>query len=421
MPYNKAENYSLEEQDEIVKQLFRLNVNIIAIFDIHGVLKMFNSGAENLTGYSAEEVIGKPIWDTLIPPEFINDVKNVVHNLKQNQLKIAERHENPWLTKSGERISISWHNTVLHDGQGLISHILTIGFDISKQKNYEQLIKEQNENLELMVKSRTLELEKTNEALVIEKKKVLKAKQAKSDFFAKMSHELRTPMHGIISYASMGIRKISDLDDNKKLRYFTNIKSSADRLLLLINDLLDYSKLESGKMQMNFTQTDLKSVVDSCILELHARLEENAQITAFTVETSGSQGQFDRLRIGQVITNLLSNAIKFSPHNKKIELSIKNAEIKGNESRALKFSIRDYGDGIKEQEQYRIFNMFEQASNDILSKKGTGLGLAISRDIIELHHGKIWTENHPEGGAIFSFIIPVEQPEIIHPLRRKDD
>ena len=249
------------------------------------------------------------------------------------------------------------------------------------------------------------------EQLEKEKEKAQQASHAKSAFLANMSHEIRTPMHGIISYASMGVNKIHRLDDEKKLRYFTNIKTSADRLMLLINDLLDFSKLESGKMKMEFSQVNIKNVIEECVQEQQARLEQNKQHINLDINNFNKKVIMDPLRISQVITNLISNAIKFSPSQEKIDITISQTTIKQQEQLpALKFSIRDFGNGINENDLTAIFQKFEQGSEiKVGTIKGTGLGLAISKDIIELHHGKIWAENHPNGGAVFSFIIPIEQ------------
>jgi len=239
----------------------------------------------------------------------------------------------------------------------------------------------------------------------------------KSQFLANMSHEIRTPMHGIISYAKMGIKRFDSANDEKKLKYFKNIKTSADRLLALLNDLLDLSKLESGKMQMNFCIDNINSLIESCITEQSARLKEYQLEACIITKNDNLMAEIDSVRIGQVITNFLSNAIKFSKPNTRIEFSFKELEFskpfENDTVPGLLLSVRDHGDGIPEHELDKIFNKFEQSSNTDMSKtKGTGLGLSISLEIIQAHHGLVWAENHLDGGAVFNFHTPLKQSNI---------
>ncbi|NOQ80062.1 MAG: hypothetical protein GQ546_11770 [Gammaproteobacteria bacterium] len=300
------------------------------------------------------------------------------------------------------------------------------------------VISEQANNLETEVLERTEALNESRnqlklalESAIKSQQKAERANKAKSVFLANMSHELRTPMHGILSYAIMGVKRIDKSTSEKNLNYFSNIKTSGDRLLVLLNDLLDLAKLESGKMDMNYKQSSLQFVAQNCVSEQQARLDERNQKIIYMPDNITGEGFFDDVRIGQVITNLLSNAIKFIHEDEKIEFAISNTDLssrvvdrkeKCKTVPALLFSVRDYGKGIPNQELVLVFDKFEQSSNsEVGTMKGTGLGLPISKEIINLHHGKIWAENHPDGGAVFSFIIPVEQVETELLKRRKDD
>lgn len=184
-------------------------------------------------------------------------------------------------------------------------------------------------------------------------------------------------------------------------------------------DLLDLSKLESGKMEMDFTSANLEVEMKTSVEEQAARLKEYNLSILYNVKISSTKACFDDVRISQVITNFLSNAIKFSPQGGDIEFTISESEIAvkslNNKSTdeqipALFFSVRDHGEGIVKGEFELVFDKFEQGSlSEVGTTKGTGLGLPISKEIIELHHGKIWAENHPQGGAVFCFEIPTYQ------------
>ncbi len=255
-----------------------------------------------------------------------------------------------------------------------------------------------------------IKIQQLNRKLKKSRNKAIKANNAKSIFLANMSHELRTPMHGILSLSSLGIKKHKNLSIDDSLKYFTYIKSSADRLLGLINNLLDLAKLESGKMELSIHQDSLLQISRTCIDEQQARLDELEIKINFSEDNVSNSMNLDPIRIGQVITNFLSNAIKFSAKGDTLDISITNAEIRTNQD-AYFFSIRDRGLIIPEDELKTVFKKFSQSSVKINNIEGTGLGLTISKEIIDAHHGKIWLENHPDGGVLSCFIIPNQQNE----------
>lgn len=257
---------------------------------------------------------------------------------------------------------------------------------------------------------RDISEQKAAEKMRQEKEIAESANKAKSEFLANMSHELRTPMHGIMSFVDLGLNKPEQLTTEKTLKYFKIIKISAERLLSLLNDLLDLSRLSAGKMIMEYSSNSLKAVAESCIAEQQARLMELDKKVIWNTKTISGDGQFDPIRIGQVISYLLSNAIQYSPKGKNIDFLIASTEldIDNISVPALSFSIRDYGAGIPAQEFELIFDKFSQSSATRTNAGGTGLGLPISKELIQAHKGKIQVENHPEGGAVFKFVIPVE-------------
>ena len=238
-----------------------------------------------------------------------------------------------------------------------------------------------------------------------------KANQAKSEFLANMSHELRTPLHAILSFSSMGLDKSDRPDIEDTQLYFKRIKQSGDRLLLLLNDLLDLAKLEAGHMEIEAKYGDIREVVKNCLAENEARLLETELEVNVDVEPSVEQLKvcFDSARLAQVITNLLSNAIKFSPRHSVIGIQLFTGDIELHDNKhcsALCFSISDHGVGVPEAERENIFDKFIQSSKTKTGAGGTGLGLAISKEIILGHQGKIWVETAASGGAKFVFVIP---------------
>lgn len=244
------------------------------------------------------------------------------------------------------------------------------------------------------LKERTIEMQ--------EAKKIAEAaNNAKSTFLSNVSHELRTPMHGILSFASFGIKKHATASPDKILDYFQKIRQSGDTLLSLLNDLLDLAKLESGKITFKFRPANLNSLIDISKEECDSlALEHNLTIRCEHLEVN-EKITLDADKIRQVLRNLLSNAIKFSPEGGTIDvISSKKAD-------SIIVSVRDQGAGIPENELEHIFDKFVQSSKNKAGAGGTGLGLPICREIITAHKGRIWAENNPDIGANMSFEIPL--------------
>ena len=255
--------------------------------------------------------------------------------------------------------------------------------------------------LELTALEREQEVKKQRE-------KAVKANAAKSEFLANISHELRTPMHAILGFSELCMLKSDSSEKDKLVSYCANIHENGQRLLGLLNNLLDLSRLEAGRVLLDKTNNDMLQSIKGVTRELESLFKERSLNLEYQVDTDDTAANYDQDKIIQVIWNLLSNAIKFSPLKSTVTINIRGSRLTGankDAAPALEVSITDEGEGVPEAELEKIFSKFVQSSSN-KTAGGTGLGLSISREIIELHGGEIAANNMEGGGAVFRFAIP---------------
>ncbi|MDH5545756.1 MAG: transporter substrate-binding domain-containing protein [Gammaproteobacteria bacterium] len=288
--------------------------------------------------------------------------------------------EEPQTTPDGKTIWLETSKIPLRKSDGTVYGVLGTYQDITLRKNFESEL----------IKAKDLAEE---------------ANLAKSMFLANMSHEFRTPLHGILGFAQMGILRSSESTDEKLNKFFHQIKSSGERLKTLVDDLLDLSKLEAGKMSLNFQQHDIREIIQECVAEQEVLITGHRLIIEYDFDENLPAIDCDRNRCGQIIMNLLSNAIKYSPDRGHIHISATTNTAQD----SLVFTIDDQGPGVADEEKQSIFEKFVQSPKNPSGSGGTGLGLAITRELVRAHHGKIWCEDAQGGGASLVVELPLKQ------------
>ena len=373
-----------EAVNRLAKTIDQLQEPIIITDDI-GTIEYVNLCFERLTGLERDKVLQRSLEQLAHNDHCKTFIENLLLTIKKGSVKDPKRLL--FFIKDERQYQLQVAISKIRHPQSKQSSYVAIYHDVSKDIKLQ----------EAEAKQRDLENKKQIAEL---------ANEAKSQFLANITHELRTPLHGILSFAGFGIKKHQDAKPEKILHFFKMIEESGKTLLVLVNDLLDSAKLESGKMTFNFDSSDIKKDVDHVISELTTMLSDK------NITVNNHKPDFDVVvvhdteKIKQVVRNLLGNAIKFTPENEAIDITtaINNDKIR--------VSIKDRGIGIPENELESVFDKFVQSSKTGANFGGTGLGLSICKDIINAHNGCIWAENTTDGGAKFIFEVPVTGNEI---------
>ncbi len=247
------------------------------------------------------------------------------------------------------------------------------------------------------------ELQHKNEIIEAEKEKAEASEKAKHQFLANMSHEIRTPMNAIKGMTDILIRRNPNEDQKE---YLDGIKQSSDSLLVIINDILDISKIEAGKVELENEPFSVNELVNNVHTIMQFKAEEKGLELKKEIPTEELNVNGDATRLRQILINLIGNAIKFTEKG-LVTTTIKSDKVDGKLN--LHFTVSDTGIGIDEDHADKIFKSFEQAYSDTSRKfGGTGLGLSISKKLVELHNGKIWVESEKGKGSRFHFVIAYE-------------
>jgi signal transduction histidine kinase len=231
------------------------------------------------------------------------------------------------------------------------------------------------------------------------------ASRHKSEFLANMSHELRTPLNAIIGFSEVLTERMFGELNDKQDEYLKDIHASGQHLLSLINDILDLSKIEAGRMELERSDFDLPNAIENALILVRERASRRGIRLGSTIDGRLGVISGDERKVKQVLLNLLSNALKFTPEGGRVDVRARPHD------GVAEVSVADTGVGIAPEDQDAVFEEFRQVGTADKKAEGTGLGLALSRKFIELHGGKIWVKSQVGAGSTFTFTLPVRREE----------
>lgn len=359
-----------------------------AIIEIErdGRIVLLNRATESLFGYEREELLGQPV-EILIPEDL--RVRHAEHRTQYWNAP-STRPMGSGLVLRGKRrdgteFPVEISLSPVESEEGL--RVTAIIRDISKRKQAEERLRAVQENY-------TQELEQRNRLIE-------RANRLKSEFLASMSHELRTPLHTIIGFSELLGEELEGPLNEKQKRFIRHIHKDSLHLLELINDVLDLSKIEAGKIELRREAVDVRGAIEEVLASIRPQAEAKSQTVSAAVDELPAV-EADRTRFKQILLNLLSNAVKFTPEKGSIRVEARLLEDE------VQFSVIDTGIGIPKEEQESVFDKFYQVGQTTKGvREGTGLGLAITQRLVHEHGGQIWVVSDIGKGSRFSFTIPL--------------
>jgi PAS domain S-box-containing protein len=403
------------EADEWLAAIVASSDDAIVGKRLDGTVVSWNKGAERVFGYTAEDMVGSSIL-TLFPPELKHEEAFIIGELTQGRR--VEHFETTRVRKDGTRIDVSVTVSPIRDKSGTIVGASKIARDITEAKRLRESVRILNEELEEQANALEQQLEET-QAMATEleeantqlgeaadnarkaQRQAEEANQARADFLRTMSHELRTPLNAIGGYADLMESGVHGALSVQYREYIDRIHRSQRHLLDLINGVLDFSRLEAGRLPVARTNVDVGTIFQRLVPLVESLAREKNQQLAIDMPAQPMMALADGDRTLQILLNLVSNAIKFTPSGGKISVCALPTP-----PGRLSLQVEDTGPGIAEGDQQRVFEPFVQVDRSLTrTAQGSGLGLAISRELARAMNGDVTLVSAPGKGCTFTLVL----------------
>jgi two-component system, sensor histidine kinase and response regulator len=380
----------LESSEEQLRLIINTALDAVITMNAEGRITNWNSEAEKTFGWSSQEALGQRLSEIILPQRYRKDHDRGLERFLA--------------TGQGMMLRQRTEITALHrDGHEFPVEVATSPVKFANQWIFSSFMRDIAEH------------KRAQEELLNAKQAAEDANRAKSIFLANMSHELRTPLNAIIGYSEMLEEETQELGKAAVVRDLQKIQSAGKHLLALINDILDLSKIEAGKMGLHLEIFDVAQMIEEIASTVQPAVEKNTNTLQVDVAKNAGEMRADLTKVRQILLNLLSNSCKFT-NSGSISLQVDRRTIDHRDW--LQFQVRDTGIGITAEQKENLFQEFSQADTSIARKYGgTGLGLAITRRFIQIMRGTIAVESQPGRGSTFTIQLPAEVTESGEPAR----
>lgn len=401
--------YDITERKRAEEQLIRLSNAVtmardsIVISDLQGNITDANEATLEMYGTDDKrDLVGKNSLDLIAPAEREKALEGMTMVLEKGYVKNREYHI---ITNDGNKVLVEMNSAIMKDADDKPIGFVAVSRDITVRKRMERELQEKNEQLDAQneeLRSQSEELMVQQQELIEKTREVERANQLKSEFLANMSHELRTPLNVIIGFSELMIDEVPGGINEEQRQCLDDILNSSKHLLNLINDVLDLSKIESGKVELKLENVALTVIIESLSRTMAPILTPRKQSLDIDIEEGLPRVYANKGKLGQVLLNFVDNSSKFTPDGGRLRIEAVR------EGDWCRVSMIDNGIGIKKENQGRIFEPFCRLNNPLAREKsGTGLGLSLVKQIVERYGGRVWVESKWGKGSRFTFTVPL--------------
>lgn len=390
--------------------------------DFDGNVLAYNEGARQIYGYQPREIMGKQNIEIFFPDYFVESgsLNRIISDLMN---KGTLSYEGEKVRKNSEIFPARVVLALTKDISGKIVGYVEIVEDLTERRQWEKTLLDANSELQILNKELLQRRQEADDA----KLQAEAVNRAKSDFLANMSHELRTPLNSILGFSEILVDELYGKLNEKQQEYAKDIYSSGKHLLGLINDILDLSKVESGKLELELARFPLSDVLNASMTMLKEKAMKHGIKMSIDISSDADiEIKADERKLKQIMFNLLSNAVKFTPDGGSVTVQARRGSLQ-DEAEAIsrgeiprsarndnlgtdfvEISVIDNGIGIKPEDMAKLFKPFSQIESAYTKTyEGTGLGLALTKRLVEFHGGRICVESEFGKGSKFTFMIPI--------------